>query len=510
MGSLASELSMRDFVYLIFKRKTQILGVFIATLALTTVSIYLKPRDYTASATVYLVRNLSPIAAVTPSTLNIILDRKEVLNSEVDLIMSKAVAEKVADVLTAADAANPKRRRTPPALIVYLRSAAAKVSGFIQAIGLADPPPGPREALVAGLQSGMVAKPAVNSNFITLSFAADNPEYAAIVVNTFTKVYLEQRLTLFKRPGLEEFYEVQIQRARTAVEDLEQQISQLKNDTGVVTEDEQLRLKLQELAGLNNDLNMVRSETLELAEKKTALKTRMDSQPDATMSSRVVQRNPNVSDLEKKGFDLAAERALELNRYKEDSPVIQELDRSIERIQAAAAAEPAMIVNSESQAQNTVRTTLLTDLLRAESDYAAKLARERTLIEQIAALVKEIHSIDGTSSELRRLAADNANASKVYSTYVAQREEARIARETDPGVTNVQVISHATAPSQPKYPRILMIALGGFLGIFMGFAIAFMSELFSHTLNRREDIERELGLPVLAAIPESMAIRNPI
>jgi uncharacterized protein involved in exopolysaccharide biosynthesis len=511
MGSLTSDLSLRDFAYLLFKRKYQILGVFIATLALTTVAIYLKPRDYTASATVYLVRNLPPIAAVSPSTLNIVLDRKEVLNSEVDLIMSKSVAEKVADILTAADSSAPKRPvRTPPAWVAKIRAGQTAFRGFVQKIGLADPPPGPREALVTGLLQSMEAKPAVNSNFITLSFTSDDPDYAALVVNTFTKVYLDQRLLLFKRPGLEEFYEAQLERARENVDDLDQQIKALKNGTGIVTEDEQLRLKLQELSGLNTELNQVRIETRELEERKAALQARVNSQPDAIMSSRVMQRNPNISDLEKKSMDLAAERALELNRFQQDSPVIQELDRSIERIQAAAAQEPATIVNSESLVQNTVKATLLTDLFRAESDYTAKIARERTLVAQIADLARDIHTIDGNATSLRRLAASAASASKIYATYAEQREEARIAHESDPGVTNVQVISHATAPARPRYPRMLMISLGGFMGLFMGFALAFVSELFNHNLNRREDIERELGLPVLAAMPETPAVRRPI
>jgi uncharacterized protein involved in exopolysaccharide biosynthesis len=511
MGSLASDLSMRDLAYLIFKRKYQILGVFVATLIFTTIAIYLKPRDYTASATVYLVRNLSPIAAVSPTTLNIVLDRKEVLNSEVDLITSKAVAERVADIVTAAGTAAPQRsRREPPAWVLALRSARESVSGFFQAIGLADPPPGPREALVTGLQQSVEAKPAVNSNFITLSFTADNPEYAAFVVNAFTEVYLDQRLLLFKRPGLEEFYSTQLERARANVEEIERQINELKSDTGIITEEEQLRLLLQELSGLNNELNQVRAETQELAERKAALEARVNSQPDAMMASRVLQRNPNISDLEKKSIDLAAERALELNRFTQDSPVIQEMDRSIARIQEAAALEPATVVSSESLVQNTVRTTLLTDLYRAESDYTGKLARERTLVRQVASLVEKIQAVDNSATELRRLAAAAASASKVYATYVEQREDARIAQETDPGVTNVQVISHATAPARPKYPRALMIGLGGFLGLFMGFALAFVSELFSHTLNRREDVERELGLPVLAAVPDSEAVRHPI
>src|SRR5436305_1682727 len=92
----ASELTRRDLAYVVFKRKHQIVSVFVTTTILVTIGVYISPRSYVASATAYVVRNLSPIAAAAPTTLNIPLDRKEVLNSELDLISSKAVAEQVA------------------------------------------------------------------------------------------------------------------------------------------------------------------------------------------------------------------------------------------------------------------------------------------------------------------------------------------------------------------------------------------------------------------------------
>jgi succinoglycan biosynthesis transport protein ExoP len=507
---LASDLTRRDLAYIVFKRKQQILSVFAGTVILVAMGAYLSPRTYVATATVYVVRNLSPIAAAAPTTLNYVLDRKEVLNSEVDLITSRAVAEQVADALAASSNAAPKRpQRNPPAPVQFVRAVGQKISGFFLKIGLTDTPPGPRESRITSLQQSIEAKPGVNSDFITISGSDEDPEYAALIVNALTKVYLDRRLSLFKRPGLEEFYDDQIVRARAAVDELDRRIKALKVGTGVVTEEEQLRLKLQELSGLNNELNRVRSETQELSERTAALKARIQTQPDAIMSSRVVQRNPAIADLEKKAVDLQAERALELNRFQGDSPVIQDLDRGIERLQSAAAREPATVVSSESTVQNGVRTTLLTELYRAESDYLAKQARERTLLRQIEVLTQETHTVDSNASELRQLAALSASASKTYATYVEQREEARIATATHPDVTNLHVINQAAVPPRPKYPRMLVIALGAVLGLFMGLALAFVSELFSHTLNRKEDVERELELPVLAAMPEHMAIRQP-
>jgi uncharacterized protein involved in exopolysaccharide biosynthesis len=333
--------------------------------------------------------------------------------------------------------------------------------------------------------------------------------YAALVVNSFTRVYLDRRLALFKRPGLEEFYDSQIQRVSATIDDLDGQINELKTDSGVVTEDEQVLLKLQELSALNAELNKVRGETRELAERASALQARIQTQPDSIMASRVLQRNPTIDDLEKKTTDLQAEKALQLNRFQGDSPVIQELDRSIQRLQAAASQEPATVVSTESMVQNTIRTTLLTELYQTETDYRAKMTREGALAQQIDLLAQQIQTVDSNATELRRLSTAAATASKLYASYVEQREAARIATATDPNVTNVQVINAAGVPSRPRYPRMLLIALGGAVGLFMGLIVAFVSELFSHTLNRREDVERELELPVLAAMPHARVLRYP-
>ena len=146
----------------------------------------------------YVVRNLSPIAASSPSSLNIVLDRKEVLNSEVDLITSKAVAEQVADALDAASAAAPKRPRPAPSGLVRLvRGSVQSVSGFFTRIGLTDAPPELKDARIASLQAAIEAKPALNSDFIAISGTHSDPEYQARIVNTFTKVYLDRRLKLF-------------------------------------------------------------------------------------------------------------------------------------------------------------------------------------------------------------------------------------------------------------------------------------------------------------------------
>ena len=399
-------------------------------------------------------------------------------------------------------------RREPSGLVKAVRAVPAAIRGALLATGLVDPPGDARSGIVSGLQQGVTAAPALNSNFITITFRADNPEFAARAVNAFTKVYLEQRLSLLKRPGLEAFYEQQIVRTRMAVLSLEGELETAKGETGVVSADEQLRLALEEQSRLDVALRDAQSARHESEQRMAALQKRIDAQPDSVVSSRLVQRSPELAALDRRRLELEADRAVELNRFSEGSAPIQEIDRTLARIRDAIAKEPATVVNSESTTPNGIRTTLQTDLYRAESDHAAAVVRERALTDRQAAVAAQVRQLDQDSTTVRRLAEAVAAASRTYDTYVRQKEEARMAAETGPGVTNVQVVSPATVPSRPVYPRLLQVMLGAVLGLILGVGYAFVAEVFSQTLDRREDVERELGLPVLASIPQVDAPRH--
>ena len=499
-ATMMSDVSKRDIAFLFFKRKNQILVAFAATVALATVSSYVNPRSYEASATVYVVRNLPPMAATGPTTLNQVLDRREVLNSEVDLITSRAVAEQVADELgLGKDSGRPKRQ--PGALVTAVRAVPAAIRGTLLKSGLIDAPGEQRAGIVSGLLSGLNAAPALNSNFITITFRGDNPDYAARVVNAFTKVYLERRLSLMKRPGLEAFYEQQIVRARTEVMQLENDLKVTKGKTGVVSADEQLRLALEEQSRLDAAIRDAQSAREETAQRMASLQKRIDSQPDSVVSSRLMQRSPELAGLDRRRLELEAERAVELNRFSENSAPIQEIDRSIARIKEAMAKEPQTVVNSESVSPNGIRATLQTDLFRAESDHAAAEAREKALVSRRGAVAAEVRRLDQDSTTVRRLAEAVTASSRTYDTYMRQKEEARMSSETDPGVTNVQVVSAATPSTRPVRPRLLEVIIGATLGLILGIGWAFLAEIFSQTLDRRDDVERELDLPVLASIP---------
>jgi hypothetical protein len=66
-----------------------------------------------------------------------------------------------------------------------------------------------------------------------------------------------------------------------------------------------------------------------------------------------------------------------------------------------------------------------------------------------------------------------------------------------------QIIDRARVPLNPMSPNLKMIfILSIFLGLNIGGGLIFLKDYFDTSLNRSQDIERDLGISVLATIPK--------
>lgn len=85
---------------------------------------------------------------------------------------------------------------------------------------------------------------------------------------------------------------------------------------------------------------------------------------------------------------------------------------------------------------------------------------------------------------------------KVSEVLVVQAEEVV-------GVKNVQIVDYAQQPRYPVRPNLFNnVLIAGLLGLVLAILIILLKVLYSDTIQKKEDIELELGLPVLGVIPK--------
>jgi uncharacterized protein involved in exopolysaccharide biosynthesis len=435
-----------------------------------------------------------------------VMDRVELINSEVEVIKSRAVIEKVVDILSTMGEEPKKRSESTGTVLAAIKSVSDTVKNAIDkllfAIGLAYRV-SEREGMINSLQDGLIVKPVVNANVLTIGYKNPDPKFAATVVNNVTKAYLEANHGLELRQGVFELYNEQLEESRSVIRKLEAEAQALKQGASIVSVEEEVKLKLQELTTLTASLNQLRGEKTEITRKMATLKDQIREQPSEVVNAKATRPNPRIDQLRTKLWELEAERAKQLERFVPGSRKIKEFDDAIARIEDGLGKEPLTVVDSQTVGTNSIRQNLASSLYQAEAELNAKAARESILTGQIEDLKADLRQLDRHAARLREISGAISNAEKSYARYVDQREEARVAALSDPKMTNVRVVHYASVPEIPVISRMSLIQIGGLLGLLMGVGLAFVLEFFDHSLNNKEDVEYHLNLPLLASIPET-------
>ncbi len=102
--------------------------------------------------------------------------------------------------------------------------------------------------------------------------------------------------------------------------------------------------------------------------------------------------------------------------------------------------------------------------------------------------------------QIRLLEHELSIRADLYAVIMDRREQFRITAATDPSLLNVGVVSRAAVPVEPHKGGINMKSVFAFFTLLFGLAFVFAVERMDQSLVRRADVERELGLKVLATV----------
>ncbi len=437
---------LRDVVYVLFKRKIPLLlllalGVFIIGYGMAT-----EVPLYEASAKLW-VRRIR-LGYEMPAETNVVLKRGEVMNSEVEIITSAAVAEAVVDRLGLATGADR------PAAI-------ARLEGTIKAV---VPP---------------------YSEIIDVSLRHRDPELAARIVNTAVDAYLEIRKRVALHYEAVEYLETEVARARAARDSVAAEIMDLGAETGELVLGVRGQVLMQLKQRFSSKRMELRNEIESLEEDVRAVREWLALGGDMShVPSHDIYEMGTVRAVHVRLIAADSELAQARARYTQDHPEVQRLEREV--------------AGTEELLREEVEQAVLRQEMRIEQWKAEERAVESTLNEL------ESQNLDVIESTVRRRLLENDLSVRIdmYEILVGRKEQFRITVATDPNLLNVGIVGRATVPVRPARQAVNMKTVAGVFTIIFGILLVFGLEKADNSLERREDVQRFLGLRVLASIPD--------
>jgi succinoglycan biosynthesis transport protein ExoP len=342
-----------------------------------------------------------------------------------------------------------------------------------------------RPAILGAFLGNLSVTRVPNSRLIEVSFSAEDPQLAALVVNTHLQNYIEQN---FKSKydattQASTWLSQELEELRVKVEKSEDARVAYERENQIWQIDEKQNITTQKLADISKTVTDAQTA---LAEKEAlyhmALAGNIDSLP-------AVRDNPVVTDLLRRKSDLDQSYAEAVNQFGPNYPKVQRIADEQKEVEADLNKARSTMVEGIQEDYNTALNHLqilqreLETQKAAESDVAEKLVQYQ-ILEHDADSNKQLY--DGLLQKLKEAGITAGLRS-----------------------SNIRVVDPAlvpTSPSRPQKARNIMLAL--LVGLVGGVGLAIFREYLDNTVKSPDDIETLTGLPSLAVVPSLPALNG--
>jgi uncharacterized protein involved in exopolysaccharide biosynthesis len=361
------------------------------------------------------------------------------------------------------------------------------------------------DSLVADLRARIALSPVFfggNQNALgfSVSFTAAEPELAAQVTNDLIQTILQRDLN------------ERASRAAVAVSFFEDVVAKLGKELAAI-EGRVQAYRTEHLQALPDTLEFrrllqinLRDRLLALEREKNSLQTQRANYIQFYRSTAPLAVGasfpPEQRQLEELKQALASQRMV----FSEDSLAIRSLKSQI--------AEAEEKLGSVSIVAPGVEDTPTRDMQLADMDArleAISLERE-SLQRNDTDLTNSIAATPANEAALSALEREYDDARTLYTSAAARLADASTGEQIESGLKGERLIlmEAARPPETPSGPRRFPLALGvAAAALAAALGAAFLLELLDRKIQRAADVERALGIEVLANIP-NIAVRPPI
>lgn len=481
----------RILLHSLFRRRRMIVGLTLSILGTIFVGSLLWPPSYEASSSV-LIRGRTYENLVFPEARGsrpwtVLMNPKEEINSEIEIIRSRPVLERVVESLKLHARGEVPDVGLLGAVRQWIRAGLKPVKNLLMKVGLIRELSGQEafEAAVTRLSEQLLVEPAIESQIVRISYRDPDPIMASQVVNKVAEEYLKQHLAIHLNQAAGSFYADQIKPVESELAALLDQLKEMKSRWGITSYPQQSKVLLEKLQTFDVALATVQKEIISKRSKVERIQELRKSNPDLLIPLPEIAHDVQIQDLENKLVTLRYQLAALRQRYTEDSRQVVTAWEQIKQVEALIRDQVDEFLNRE-----------IAELRKLQ-------AEEQALAQTTKRLDAEIKALPAKEVALAKLEKQIEDKQLALTELRKRYQDSLAAQGTDYRLENVKIVSLASIPLKPVAPNLpLNLALGLILALVVSFSAAFFVEYWDDSLKVPEDVERHLGLPVFVSIPE--------
>jgi polysaccharide biosynthesis transport protein len=487
----APTLGLADLLMVLSRRKYLLLGTIGIVTLLGIINVYMLTPLFTANTSVMVdpreqrVIDVESLVAGGPADQSTIESEIQVVQS--DELASRVIRQlgldrlaefnpKVAAEQEADSFKLPSLRDLPP--VRWLKSLLSDGEEEV-------PDPAAEEAR---LQTAMKAKflsrlnvsSVGRSRVLTISFTSEDPAVASNAANAIASLYITQQLEqkFDARQKANTWLGERLSRLREEVETAERAVETARASQGVV-QGRDAGLVNEQLSQLNTQLVMARAEN---STSQAQLRS-----VESAVSARGIRAVFDVTD----STLVNGLRAQETTLRQREAELLNNLGPRHPQVVDLKAQINSVVNEINNEANNRLRA------LRNQAAVAQQ--RVASLEQSMGNLEQESARINQSDVQIRALQREADANRALFENFLARSKETQSVDLEQP---NAWIVSTASAPLAPSFPRKpLFIAVALVLATGLGLILVFLAEQLERGMQTQDDVERMLHLPSLGMIP---------
>ncbi|SCY73821.1 GumC family protein [Desulfoluna spongiiphila] len=484
------EIHLRDYWRVIQKRRLTVLTFFILTLTLTVIGVFTSNLEPTWQATSRLLIEKNDSSSSIIESQGYVRWDPQFLETQFQIIRSKPVAVKVVENLDLATRygswfLDPDEEKGSiwEDSIAWVRD---MLDSFSATEGQGDGPVGVAitdvDIIANALIEELKIKPTKDSKIVNISYEFDNPVIASMVVNAFTRAYMDELL------------EMRMKATGYTVEWMSKKAEEQRKQLETAEKSLNAYMRQQDIVAIENNINIGPQRVNELSAKMTVEETRKEelraiSERLRTVTNEQALAVPAVSDDEaiqdiRRDLVKAEQTILEYSKkYGRKHPVMIRSTNELDLLQGKLTTETQRVIQS------------------IQNNYEMARENVKNLKSQLLAAKSEAITLSEKYVQYKILKRDVETYRHLYNALIAKIKEQTLSEEVQ--TVSVWTVEAAVPPVEPvDTHRARNLLLGVLLGLFGGVGLAFFVEYLDNTVKSVEEAEERFGLPVLSVISQ--------
>lgn len=457
-GETSAQRTFRDYLLILRERVWYVVVVFLAVFLASLIYTLTATKLYTSGATIEILAR-DPVVMKVQEVRATDLHGPEDLNTEVKILESSSLVQKVAERLTPAES----KALTAP----YIKDSSGDVVV-------------PETVIMKNRK----ILPARMTRVIQVVFTHPDPEIAARIANLFVEEFINYNVRWRVEESMKAVEDLKIRADQQAakVQELGNNLQAYKERQNMVSLDEKKDIVTEKLKALSALVTQANSRLMDAQVRWNQVQDCLKNHGDLTTLGFIAQQSMVQSLMHEIGTQKVNIADLQ-QRFRAKYPSMIAANQSL----AQSESELAQAVDDASQSVHNEYETALRDYNQAKTDLAAQEAE---------ALKLDRFAVDyGTlENEL------DVNKGLLASIVTRMRETSMSASIE---FQNARVLDKAVRPQAASSPVVVLnLALGAGGGLGLGLALAFIVAFIDDRVKSAYQVESIVGLPLIGIVPK--------